>query len=135
MGWSMSTGHPVRRAAATVSRLPLAVRWTLVGASLCLVFWLSLSPSDSLPTVTVADKVQHAMAFAILTLAYGLMFPRRRGAVLLGVVALGFAIEVLQALMPFGRQAEFGDLIADVIGIAAGLILLRLLAGPATRTT
>ena len=131
----MSTGHPVRRAAAVVSRLPLALRWALIGASLCLVFWLSLSPSEDLPTVTLSDKVQHAVAFLLLTLAYGLMFPRRRIAVILGVALLGVSIEVLQAVMPFNRQAEFADLIADAVGAAAGLMMLRLLAGPAKLPT
>jgi VanZ family protein len=63
------------------------------------------------------------------------MFPRRRGAVTAGVAALGVAVEVLQALMPFGRHAEFADLVADAIGIIAGLILVRLLAGPAKLPT
>jgi VanZ family protein len=131
----MSTGHPVRRAAAAASNLPLALRWALVGASLCLVFWLSLSPSDEIPTVNVSDKVEHAVAFLLLTLAYGLMFPRRRVAVILGVALLGVSIEVLQAVMPFNRQAEFADLVADAVGIAAGLMMLRLLAGPAKLPT
>ncbi len=70
-----------------------------------------------------------------MTLAYGLMFPRRRGVVIAGVAALGVAVEVLQGLMPFGRHAEWADLLADAIGIAAGLLFVRLLAGPARRTT
>lgn len=109
--------------------MPLALRWTLVGLSLCLVFWLSLSPSDSTPTVSLSDKVQHALAFLLLTVAYGLMFPARPYAVLAGVAGLGVAIELLQAALPYGRRAEFADLAADLIGIGAGFVLLWVLAG------
>ncbi len=131
----MSTGQLVRSAAALPARLPLGLRWAVVAAGIAVLFYLTLSPSDSLPSVALADKVQHALGFFVLTLVYGLMFPRRRGLVTAGVAALGVAVEVLQALMPFGRQAEFADLLADAAGIAAGLILVRLLAGPTTRTT
>ena len=95
----------------------------------------ALSPADDVPSVGFSDKIQHALAFAGLSLAYGLMFPRRRLRVLAGVVALGIAIEVLQGIMPFGRDAELADLAADAVGIAAGFIVLRLLAGPARLPT
>jgi VanZ family protein len=125
----------VRRTTALAGGLPPFLRWALVASSLIPVFWLSLSPSDAVPTVSLSDKIQHGSAFAALTLAYGLLFPCRRVAVILGVAALGLAIEVLQAVMPFGRRAEFGDLVADAAGVVTGLLLLRLLAGPAKLPT
>jgi VanZ family protein len=131
----MTAQNPVHRTARLVSRLPSALRWTIVAAGIAVLFALALSPSDSAPSITQADKVQHALGFLVLTLAYGLLFPDRRAVVTAGVVALGVAVEVLQALMPFGRHAEIGDLIADGVGIVLGLMLLRLLAGPAKRPT
>ncbi len=125
----------LRRLTALPARLPRGVRWTLVGLSLVPVFWLSLAPSDDVPSVGFSDKIQHGLAFCILTVGYGLLFPRRRAGVIVGVAVLGIAIEVLQGVMPFGRDAEFADLFADAIGIAFGLMLLRLLAAPTTRTT
>jgi VanZ family protein len=119
--------NPLRRLAALPARFPRVLRWMLVAISLAVVFWLALSPVDDLPTVSMADKVQHALAFSTLTLAYGLMFPRRLAAAMLG---LGILIEVLQGVMPFGRDAEFADVIADAVGITAGFIALRLLTGP-----
>lgn len=125
----------VRRVAAFPAGLPLGLRWTAVAVSVAALFYLSLTPSDALPSVSMTDKVQHALGFFCLTLAYGLMFPRARTAVTAGVVCLGVAVEVLQAIMPFGRSAELGDLIADAVGIVAGLVLVRLLAGPARLPT
>lgn len=135
MGLPMTAQNPVRRAAVLVSRLPSALRWTVVAAGIVVLFSLALAPSDAAPSVSQVDKVQHALGFFVLTLVYGLMFPGRRAAVTAGVVVLGIAVEVLQALMPFGRHAEIGDLIADLVGVVIGLILLRLLAGPAKRPT
>ncbi len=105
MGWRMTTAHPLRRAAALAARLPLGLRWTVVAAGIAVLFYLSLSPGDSLPVVSMADKVQHAVGFLVMTLAYGLMFPRRRLAVTAGVVVLGIAVDVLLAILPFDRQA------------------------------
>lgn len=122
-------GSP-RRLAALPSRWPKAVRWLLVALSLAATFWLALSPADDVPSVGFSDKIQHGLAFAALTCAYGLMFPHRRLCVLAGVAAVGVAIEVLQGVMPFGRDAEFADLAADAVGIVLGLILLRVVAGP-----
>lgn len=119
----------LRRLAALPSRWPGPVRWTLTALSLAAVFWLALSPADDVPSVGFSDKIQHGLAFAALTSAYGLMFPRRRWAVLAGMIAIGVAIEVLQAVMPFGRDAELADLAADAAGILIGFIALRLLAG------
>jgi VanZ family protein len=122
--------NPLRRLAALPARFPRVLRWMLVAISLAVVFWLALSPVDDLPTVSMADKVQHALAFSTLTLAYGLMFPGRPRRLAAAMLGLGILIEVLQGVMPFGRDAEFADVIADAVGITAGFIALRLLTGP-----
>lgn len=119
----------LRRFAALPSRWPKALRWTVVGLSLVVVFWLALSPAEDAPSIGFSDKIQHGLAFAALTGAYGLMFPHRRRGVLAGVAAVGVAIEVLQGVMPFGRDAEAADLAADAIGMLVGFLVLRRLAG------
>lgn len=125
----MTDRHPIRRAAAFAARLPAPLRWAVVVAGVSVLFYLTLSPSDAVPSVSLNDKSQHALGFFVLALTYGLMFPRRRLVVAVAVCFLGVMVEVLQGIMPFGRDAEFADLIADGVGIALGFLMLRLLAG------
>jgi VanZ family protein len=68
------------------------------------------------------------MAFTALAFSGYLAFPatqRTRTALLLGLLAYGGLIEVLQLFVP-GRSAEWGDLLADGIGIAFGAALAAL---------
>lgn len=112
------------------------------------VFWLvalvvlglALLPvSPHLPT-TGWDKVNHAMAFAVLAVLGQWSYPRGAAAVLLSLLAYGGLIEALQALTPH-RSAEWGDLLADGIGLALAWLAMRLLRGsssgaaPAARIT
>lgn len=65
------------------------------------------------------DKLDHAGGFAALMLA---ALPARLGRtprVALALVAYGGAIEVLQLFVP-GRSAEWGDLLADAVGVGLG---------------
>lgn len=69
----------------------------------------------------LTDKQIHALAFALLMLPGALIAPqlaRRLGPVAL---AYGGAIELIQP--SFGRSAEWGDFLADGLGVLAGLFL------------
>jgi VanZ family protein len=70
-----------------------------------------------------SDKIYHILAFACLAFPLPLVRPRWTVWVILGVVAYGGAIEVIQPF--FGRQAEWADLIADGIGATLGAIVAR----------
>lgn len=86
-----------------------------------------MPPAQHLPS-TGWDKANHALAFAMLAVL-GLAAYRTRGArVLLGLLAFGAAIEVLQSLTGY-RTAEWLDLLADAVGAAAGWLLARWSAG------
>ena len=91
------------------------------------IAWLSLAPSDTLPSVDLWDKAEHAMAYTALTVAWAMAFPNRFGRVALGVLAFGVAIELAQASMHFGRVGHLYDVAANVIGIALGLVISGLL--------
>ncbi|MEJ6479734.1 MAG: VanZ family protein [Octadecabacter sp.] len=85
---------------------------------------LTLAPiSSSGPAGS--DKVYHVLAFAALAFPLALVRPRLTHWFILGVVAYGGAIEVIQPF--FGRHAEWTDLLADglgaVLGGAAGYFL------------
>jgi VanZ family protein len=71
------------------------------------------------------DKADHVAAFAALAVC-GLFAWRGHPAVhrrvVLGLLALGIAIEFAQALVP-GRMADWRDVLADAAGVLLGLTL------------
>ena len=85
-----------------------------------------LLPSRNLPSTGISDKLEHALAFGALALWFGGLAARRDHLfVLLALVALGGGIEIAQGLMGLGRMADVRDLLADLLGVVAGLLLAR----------
>jgi VanZ family protein len=107
-------------------RIPFGLR--LAAAVLCglVVLYLSLAPSTALPKVDLWDKAEHAIAYTALTLAWLLAFPRRPLEVAGGVFALGVGVELAQASMHFGRVGHLYDVVANLVGVTAGLTVARL---------
>jgi VanZ family protein len=92
-------------------------------AMLVVVLWLAFSPRPPRELDTGWDKLNHALAFGALALSGRFGFPGTRWRVLgiaLALLALGVAIEAVQSLLPT-RSAELADVLADGVGIAAGL--------------
>lgn len=91
------------------------------------VIVLSLLPSNTLPSLDLWDKIEHAVAYALLAatgcVGFGLMAPRTQFAVLVGLTAMGGLIELAQPLS--GRTASIEDMLANVIGIALGWLMAR----------
>ena len=89
------------------------------------VSYLALSPHPPKGLDTGWDKANHVLAFTALALCAHLSRPASRHARRLLPVALlayGGLIECVQSVVP-GRSAEWGDLLADAAGIAAGVAL------------
>lgn len=109
-------------------------RWTFIGG-LRFAFWscatvvlvLALIPPSHLIPPTLWDKLNHALAFAVLALLGLGSYRARIAAVLAGLLAYGGLIELLQALTPH-RSAEWGDWLADGVGIVLGWQLARALS-------
>jgi VanZ family protein len=106
-------------------RLWLSTAWLcVVGAML-----VCLAPSNAsviAPIFELNDKLAHALGFALLMICFAGIYPRARYRwVALGLLLMGILIEVLQAWMSLGRQAEFIDVLADAVGIALGVIVGR----------
>jgi VanZ family protein len=99
--------------------------WMLGG--ICLVAGitvLSLMPGEKLPEVPVWDKYLHIMAYVALAFWFGSITMRRSHAwIAAGLMSYGVFIELLQGQMGVGRQADLADLLANMAGIAAGLLL------------
>lgn len=95
--------------------------WAAVAAGVALALWPD--PEHAQPLFAHADKVQHAVAFAVLV---GLgWLARFRSLIRLGagLLLLGAAIEVAQSFTAT-RTAEWADLLADGVGIGIGWMVV-----------
>lgn len=83
----------------------------------------SLLPSSDLPAVGVNDKVEHFVAYAVLSAGAVQLFVRRLswGFVCVLLVLMGIGLEVLQAQMGLGRMLDRNDAMANTIGVLIGL--------------
>ncbi len=75
------------------------------------------------------DKWLHGMTFLLLALWFSGQYARHAYWKLAsGLLIFGALIEACQYLVPY-RSAQFGDMLADVAGIACGVVLALLGAG------
>lgn len=97
------------------------------------IFWAMLAIVTVLMLVELApkesgwpywDKLQHIVVFVMLTLTGCLAFSQKRLWVGLSLIAYGAIIEMLQGALTRTRQASVYDWLADVAGIAIGLLAL-----------
>jgi hypothetical protein len=85
---------------------------------------LSLMPGRNLPDVHVSDKLKHFAAFVMLAFWFGSILIRRDWLWLVpALLVFGGLIELAQDAMPWGRRGEWRDLLADGLGVGAGLLL------------
>ncbi|MBK1698700.1 hypothetical protein [Rhodovibrio salinarum] len=95
--------------------------------SVCLVLVLSVLPDVAPTDAEGADKVFHALAYLVLGggAAFSLPAALWRPAVI-GVILYGWAIEGLQAALPW-RSAEVIDGTVNTLAVLAGTIIARAL--------
>ncbi len=91
------------------------------------VLVLALLPSPPPMITTGWDKSNHLLAFAVMAGLGCKAFPQRVVSTLLGLLAYGALIEILQSITPT-RSAQWLDLFADILGIFLGLMMIRFLA-------
>lgn len=114
-------------------RLPRALRASAYAFAVAVLLYLCLAPARDLPPETLWDKAEHALAWFVLA-AVGLAFwPWRPGRIAGFALALGALVEVLQAVMPFGRDGDWRDWVADSVGVAAALLAWAAIRGLARR--
>jgi VanZ family protein len=113
----------------------LIQRWLPLVAYIFLICWLSLTPTP--PQIENDffgwDKMQHAAAYGVFTLMAGWAFgtfsndlTRRWRLAVLATVIFGGFMEIVQGLFTTTRTAEWGDLLADLVGAACtyGLVMI-----------
>lgn len=114
--------------------LPLryARRWQIAGILVLIgVLVAALSPAllDLQQSELLTDKWLHGFTFTFLTVWFSGQYARRAyWRLALGMLAFGGLIEVCQRMVTY-RSAEAMDLLADTIGIAAGLTIALAGAG------
>lgn len=98
----------------------LALGWAWIG----LVIYLSLTPRPPEIDVIAGDRIGHLLAYAFLMLWFAQLYRLRpiKVAIALGLVGLGIAIEFAQEQTGY-RAFEVGDMGADALGVAMGLLL------------
>ena len=87
---------------------------------------LSLTPVEHLPPQVFDwwDKAQHALGFALLTIAARLAYSAWSGRhVWAGLLLYGAAIELAQAASGW-RHGDVADWIADAVGVGIGWVML-----------
>ena len=107
----------------------------LLAISTLVILYLTLSPSDQIGDFSIYqyDKIGHFSLFFVWTFFFGLLILSFKDMdtnllfVFITGSLFGITIEVLQGIMPFGRSADIGDAIADIIGTFCATILLYLI--------
>jgi VanZ family protein len=98
------------------------IAWLLTAA----VTFATLGPPNLRPHSSLGQDGEHALAFVLVGLAFGLAYTRRRlftagiAVVLIGV------LELLQLWMP-GRHARLEDFIVDALAACVGIAAVAML--------
>lgn len=110
--------------------LPLRLRWLWLALG-CLmmgvILYVCLIPQVPGPDFPGVDKVEHLLAWGGLGAWFASLI-ERRGFLRLGIVlvVLGVGIEFAQELMALGRQGDWRDVVANTLGVVAGIGSVRL---------
>lgn len=97
---------------------------TLGAALLALVVYLCLEPPDGGGASRINDKLAHFLAFFVLAGWFAALVERRFYVlVAIGMLTVGGLIEVAQGLMALGRTADVLDVVADGVGVLAGILI------------
>jgi VanZ family protein len=92
------------------------VAWLLAAA----VTFATLGPPRYRPHSNLGQDGEHAFAFVLLGLAFGLAYRRRRLlTAAIAVIMIG-VLELLQLLVP-GRHARLEDFVVDALAACVGL--------------
>jgi len=90
--------------------------WGLAAA----IAFATLGPAERRPHLGLGQDGEHALAFVLLGLVFGLAHTRNRLHTAAFVVAFTGLIEILQFLAP-GRHARMEDFVVDALAATLGL--------------
>jgi VanZ family protein len=105
------------------------IAWGLAAA----VTFATLGPPRHRPHADIGQNGEHALAFVLVGLAFGLAYRSNRHITALAAVVMIGAIEVLQFWVP-GRHARLSDFVVDALAACAGLTVVAALDWVVSRT-
>ncbi|MCE9557223.1 MAG: VanZ family protein [Planctomycetes bacterium] len=109
-----------------------AIVWRRASLAALIIYWLVLVVATHVPKVPEikleqGDKLVHSAAYAVLALLAAVCWSAWRSPLrkldflwLFAALATYAAIDEITQT-PFGRQADFHDWLADLVGIACGI--------------
>lgn len=103
--------------------------WALAAA----VAFATLGPPSLRPHSELGQDGEHALAFILVGLAFGLAYGRNRLLTTAIAVALIGALEIMQLWAP-GRHARFEDFAVDALAACVGLAMAAALDWTIKRT-
>jgi VanZ family protein len=113
------------------SRFPRPVRLGLYALAVVILLVMCVLPSAELPDPGTGDRIEHTVAWFVLTATGYVLAPNRTLAIPAFALAYGVFIEILQGVAPTGRHADPLDFAADAVGVAlpvAGFLAVRRMA-------
>ncbi|MEO7939775.1 MAG: VanZ family protein [Burkholderiaceae bacterium] len=113
---------------APATRSTKRILRALFALTALLIMVLSLLPLGPEAPSLGWDKANHMTAFALLALLGCRAYPAHVPAVLVGLLAYGGLIEILQSFTSY-RTGEWADLFADALGLPLGWVVARLRRG------
>jgi len=102
--------------------MKLLIRLTAV-VLLVVILGLLVGPFQNIEAASnIWDKAAHFVAFGVILWSIGVLYRRLpRTLAAISALALGGAVEIIQGMV--GRDASWGDLLADGLGILLALLL------------
>lgn len=98
------------------------------------IVYLSLINPSKLPStsVSVSDKFLHALAYAVLILIWLSVFNLKNKQkvffwVFICLTFFGIILEVFQSLVTSYRTADWGDVLANAVGLILGGLIFKLM--------
>ena len=101
-----------------ITALSRLAAWLLAAA----VTFVTLGPEDVRPHPVLGQQGDHALAFLVVGIFFGLAYPQRRWTVSAVAVALIGLLEIMQLWVP-GRHARFEDFVVDALSACVGFAL------------
>ena len=84
------------------------------------IAFATLGPAEQRPHLNLGQNGEHALAFLLLGLAFGLAHARNRSLTAAFVIAYCGLVEILQLWAP-GRHARLQDFVVDALAASLGL--------------